>query len=72
MKFPVDKCEVCGFDLTNAISGTHIKGIDDKTAYGERPRCGKVYSMVEVTPPAAPASEPAPRGGRRRVSEPEE
>jgi len=74
MKFPVDKCEKCGLDLTTAEpAGVTYSG---ETAVGACPECGDFYFMLEVTPPPPPPEPvvepepPTPRGGRRRASEP--
>jgi len=73
MKFPVDKCEKCGLDLTTAEPASVT--YSGETAIGACPGCGEFYFMLEVTPPEPEAPEPepapAPRGGRRRAHEPE-
>ena len=72
MKFPVDKCWDCGLDLRTA-EPAEVTYPGNGQALGKCPKCGKLYFMLEVTPPE-PVVEPEPpvvRGGRRRASEPE-
>jgi len=81
MKFPVDKCVDCGLDLTTA-EPTEVSQLDNKSHSGTCPKCGRLYFMLEVTPPSLPEPVvetevvvtpelPVVRGGHRRVFKPE-
>ncbi|MBA7499302.1 hypothetical protein ES704_02042 [subsurface metagenome] len=78
MKFPVDKCWVCGLDLTT-VKPAEVKCVGEAEV-GTCPQCSAPYFMVEdsALPLDAPSSEPVvelepskPRGGRRRAPESE-
>ena len=67
MKFPVDKCWDCELDLTTA-EPADVTYPGNEQALGTCPKCGKLYFMLEVTPPEPVADKPKKGKGK---SEPE-
>lgn len=65
MKFPVDKCWDCGLDLTTA-EPAEVTYPGNEQALAKCPKCGKLYFMLEVTPPPEPEPE-----AEEPVAEPE-
>ena len=50
LQFPVDTCENCRHDLTEAIAQDIEMGLDEDekdTIYGLCPKCGRGYPMIE-------------------------